>query len=214
MIIKGCIFDLDGVIVDTARYHFRAWHRLADGLGFDFTEEHNERLKGVSRMTSLDILLEVGRVVLQDSEKLALAAQKNEWYLEYISKMSPAEILPGVTSFLELLRSAGKKIALGTASKNAQIILTRIGLSTAFDSVVDGNRVTHAKPDPEVFLKAAADLKLNPAECLVFEDAIAGVEAAHNGGMKCIGVGSPGVLIKADKVIPGFTNVSLDLIEF
>ncbi|MFA5815016.1 MAG: beta-phosphoglucomutase [Bacteroidales bacterium] len=212
--IKGCIFDLDGVVVDTARYHFQAWHRLARELGFDFTEEHNERLKGVSRMASLNILLEVGGLSLPDPEKQKLAAQKNEWYLEYIRKMTPADILPGVTEFLDLLRSVGKKIALGTASKNARIILTQIGLSAAFDSIVDGNRVANAKPDPEVFLIAAADLKLEPKDCLVFEDAIAGVEAAHNGGMKCIGIGHHDILAKADKIIPGFKDATLDLIEF
>ena len=212
--IKGCIFDLDGVVVDTARYHFKAWKRLAKELNFEFSEEHNERLKGVSRMASLDILLEVGGLSLPDPEKQVLAAKKNKWYLEYILKMTPSEILPGVTEFIDLLRSVGMKIALGTSSKNARIILTRIGLSEAFDSIVDGNRVASAKPDPEVFLLAAADLILEPKDCLVFEDAIAGVEAAHNGGMKCIGIGDPGILTKADKIIPGFTDATLDLIEF
>lgn len=212
--IKGCIFDLDGVVVDTARYHFKAWQRLAWSLGFDFTEEHNERLKGVSRMASLNILLEVGGVSIPDRNKQILAGQKNEWYLEYIKKMTPSNILPGVTEFLDLLRSAGIKIALGTASKNARIILTQIGLSAAFDSIVDGTRVTNAKPDPEVFLIAAADLKLEPKDCLVFEDAIAGIEAAHNGGMKCIGIGHHDILTKADKIIPGFKDATLDLIEF
>ncbi|MDD4644447.1 MAG: beta-phosphoglucomutase [Bacteroidales bacterium] len=212
--IKACIFDLDGVVVDTARYHYLAWKRLADGLGFDFTEVHNERLKGVSRMASLNIMLEVGGLTLPDDEKQKLAAQKNEWYLAYIQKMTPADILPGVNEFLRLTRSAGMKIALGTASKNAGTILARIGLSATFDAIIDGNRVTNAKPDPEVFLLAARDLKTDPENCVVFEDAIAGVEAAHNGGMKCIGVGQPDILFEADKVIPGFVGVTLDLIEF
>lgn len=212
--IKGCIFDLDGVIVDTAKYHFQAWRRLAGELGFEFNEHHNERLKGVSRMASLDILLEVGGLTFNDSEKQGLAARKNLWYLEYIERMTPAEILPGVTEFMSLTRSAGLKTALGTASRNARIILNQIGLSGAFDSIVDGNRITHAKPDPEVFLIAAADLKLDPGECLVFEDAIAGVAAAHNGGMKCIGIGRSEILTQADRVIPDFKNASLDLIEF
>ena len=149
-----------------------------------------------------------------NQKKQEMAILKNQWYLEYIDKMTPDEILPGVTSFLELLKSAGIKTALGTASKNAWTILNHIGLSNIFDSVVDGNRVTNAKPDPEVFLLAAADLKLNPDECLVFEDAVAGVEAAIKGGMKCIGVGSPEVLIKADRVIAGFSHADLDMIEF
>lgn len=212
--IKGCIFDLDGVVVDTARYHFLAWQRLAKELGFTFTEQHNEKLKGVSRMTSLEILLEVGGLRMTDPEKQDSAARKNAWYLEYIGEMTPGDVLPGVCEFLDLLRSASIRIALGTASKNAGIILDRIGLSDAFDSIVDGNRVVIAKPDPEVFLKAASDLKLAPKECLVFEDAIAGVEAAHKGGMKCIGVGQPDILEKADKIIPGFKGATLKLIEF
>ncbi len=212
--VKGCIFDLDGVIVDTARYHYKAWNRLALGLGFDFTEDHNERLKGVSRMASLNILLEVGGLTLPDFERQKLADQKNAWYLDYILKMTPADILPGVPEFLEKLRDTGIKLALGTASKNALIILNQIGLSHAFDSIVDGNRVTNAKPDPEVFLLAAADLMENPTDCLVFEDAIAGVEAAHRGGMRCIGIGRPEILYQADRIIPGFKEVTLDLIEF
>lgn len=212
--IKGCIFDLDGVVVDTARYHFLAWKRLAGDLGFDFTENNNERLKGVSRMASLDILLEVGCMSFPDPEKEVLASQKNAWYLEYIAKMTPADILPGVTGFIHLLKSSGILVALGTASKNARFILNRVGLSEVFDTVVDGNRVVHAKPDPEVFLIAAADLRLNAQDCVVFEDAVAGIEAAHNGRMKCIGVGHPGILASADRIIPGFKNVTIELIDF
>jgi beta-phosphoglucomutase len=212
--IKGCIFDLDGVVVDTARYHFLAWQELARELGFEFTENDNERLKGVSRMTSLEILLGIGNLRLPDQEKQMLAARKNQWYLNYISTMTPDDILPGVKEFLNLLRSSGIRLALGTASRNAGIILQQIGLSLAFDSIIDGNRVTHAKPDPEVFLLAAAGLNLKPEECIVFEDAIAGVEAARNGGMKCIGVGSPVILNRADRVIPGFVSATLDLLEF
>jgi beta-phosphoglucomutase len=212
--IRGCIFDLDGVIVDTARYHYLAWRKLANDLGFDFSEENNERLKGVSRMDSLDILLEVGGLSLPDSEKQVLSAAKNSDYLKYIEKMTQSDILPGVTRFLKLLRSAGMKIALGTASKNALTILDRIGLSNDFDSIVDGNRVTKAKPDPEVFLIAARDLDLQPDRCLVFEDAVAGVEAAHRAGMKCIGIGRPEILTKADHVIPDFMNANLELVKF
>jgi beta-phosphoglucomutase len=213
--IKGCIFDLDGVVVDTARYHYLAWKRLAAGLGFVFTEDQNERLKGVSRMTSLDILLEVGGIHLDIPEKNRLAAQKNEWYLEYIGTMTPADILPGVSEFLSKLRSEGLKIALGTASRNADTILKQIGLAGAFDTIVDGTRVIHAKPDPEVFLTAASDLHLIPGECVVFEDAIAGVEAARNGGMRCIGIGLPEVLSLADLVIPGFQGVQpRDLFDY
>jgi beta-phosphoglucomutase len=212
--ISGCIFDLDGVIVDTAHYHYSAWKRLANGLGFDFTHEDNERLKGVSRMASLDILLEIGGLTLSPERKIGLAAQKNSWYLEYISRMSPDDLLPGVERFLEILQNAGIRLALGTASRNAGAILARTGITGYFDAVVDGTRVVNAKPDPEVFLTAAADLHLKPTDCLVFEDAIAGVEAARLARMRCIGVGDPKVLVHADKVIPGFTGANLDLIDY
>ncbi len=212
--IRGCIFDLDGVVVDTAKYHYLAWNRLARDLGFEFTQELNERLKGVSRMASLDILLEIGGLTFPLEEKLRLAAIKNDWYVDYISKMTPAELLPGVPGFLDLLRKNGIRKALGTASKNAGMILSRIGLDKTFDCVIDGNQVTHAKPDPEVFLKAASGLALEPGECVVFEDAIAGIEAAHRGGMKCIGIGKPDILGKADKVITGFEEMDIRLLMF
>ncbi|MFH0760069.1 MAG: beta-phosphoglucomutase [Bacteroidota bacterium] len=213
-LIRGCIFDLDGVVVDTARYHYLAWNRLARDLGFEFTVVNNERLKGVSRMSSLDILLEIGGISFPDEEKQRLASLKNEWYVNYISKMTPAEILPGVMLFLRILKDNKIRIALGTASKNAAMILKQIGLEKTFDCIIDGNLVTQAKPDPEVFLKAAAGLGLSPALCVVFEDAIAGIEAAHRGGMRCIGVGKPDVLAKADKVIPGFVGLDFSLLSF
>ncbi len=212
--ISTCIFDLDGVIVDTAKYHYLAWKRLAHELGFEFLEEHNERLKGVSRMTSLDIMLEVGGLTFSQSEKEVMAARKNEWYLEYIYKMTPEEILPGVVDFLVMLRSKGIKVSLGSASKNAMLILERVQLSHYFDAVIDGNKALKAKPDPQVFLLAAEELGQNPASCVVFEDAAAGIEAAKAAGMKCIGIGSPDVLGKADKVVPGFVNATIDLIKF
>ena len=212
--ISTCIFDLDGVIVDTAKYHYLAWKRLAHELGFEFLEEHNERLKGVSRMTSLDIMLEVGGLTFSQSEKEVMAARKNEWYLEYIYKMTPEEILPGVVDFLVMLRSKGIKISLGSASKNAMLILERVQLQHYFDAVIDGNKALKAKPDPQVFLLAAEELGQNPASCVVFEDAAAGIEAAKAAGMKCIGIGSPDVLGKADKVVPGFVNATIDLIKF
>lgn len=212
--ISTCIFDLDGVIVDTAKYHYLAWKRLAHELGFEFLEEHNERLKGVSRMTSLDIMLEVGGLTFSQSEKEVMAARKNEWYLEYIYKMTPEEILPGVVDFLVMLRSKGIKISLGSASKNAMLILERVQLQHYFDAVIDGNKALKAKPDPQVFLLAAEELGQNPTSCVVFEDAAAGIEAAKAAGMKCIGIGSPNVLGKADKVVPGFVNATIDLIKF
>jgi beta-phosphoglucomutase len=204
--IRACLFDLDGVIVDTARYHYLAWKRLAAELGFDFSERDNERLKGVSRMASLEILLQVGGMGRRFSpaEKEAMAAQKNAGYVEYISRMTRDEILPGAKEFLERLRSQGIRTALGSASRNAPLILERTGIAPLFDAVVDGTVVSEAKPAPDVFLKGAEELGVPPAACVVFEDAEAGVEAARRGGMRCIGIGSPGVLRAADAVIPGF----------
>ncbi len=208
--IKGCIFDLDGVIVDTAKYHYLAWKELADDLGFEFTEKDNERLKGVSRMRSLDILLEVGNKTFDEASKLKFAENKNKRYLDYILNMTPDEILPGVLDFLDDLRSKNIKIALGSASKNAMTILNQLKLKNYFDVVIDGTKVSKAKPDPEVFLKGAEALHLKPEECIVFEDAEAGVEAAIKGGFKCIGIGSPENLGNANYVMKGFENISFD----
>ncbi len=209
--IKACIFDLDGVIVDTAKYHYIAWKDLAAKLDFEFTEEHNERLKGVSRMRSLDILLEIAGIKdLSEEEKLAMATQKNELYVSYIKKMGVDEMLPGVEQLLRELRSAGVKIALGSASKNAALILERLQLRSWFDVVVDGTHVSAAKPDPEVFLKGCEALGVLPEETVVFEDAEAGVEAALRGGMKCIGIGSREQLGKANVVVSGLDGFKLD----
>ena len=211
--IKACIFDLDGVIVDTAVYHYKAWKRLAEQLGFDFTEHDNELLKGVSRMRSLEIILGIGHVTKTPVEQEELATLKNGWYVDMISKMTPAEILPGAKEFLEACHSAGLKTALGSASKNSGIILERTGLSHYFDAIIDGNKVSKAKPDPEVFLKGAEAVGVAPAECVVFEDAIAGIEAAIAGGMKSVGIGSPDVLGKADLVISGLDKMNLTMLE-
>lgn len=208
--MKACLFDLDGVIVDTAVYHFKAWRRLANELGFDFTEHQNEQLKGISRMESLEKILDWGHVTLSPEEKEAWAAKKNDWYLAYVREMTPEEVLPGVKDFLTVLHQHDVKIALGSASKNAPLILERIGMASFFDVVIDGTKTTRSKPDPEVFLLGAQALGLPPADCIVFEDAVAGVEAAHRGGMKAVGVGSPEVLTEADLVIPGFTKLTLD----
>ncbi len=212
--ISACIFDLDGVVVDTAKYHYIAWKSIANELGFDFTEEDNERLKGVSRMTSLDILLSIGGVDLDQETKLKLADKKNKNYLEYILRMTPDEILPGVKEFMNELKSNGVKIALGSASKNAMTILNQLELTNYFDVVVDGTHVSNAKPDPEVFLKGAELLNVLPSECVVFEDAEAGIEAAVNGKMKCVGIGSPDVLGKANIVVPGFVGFSMGQLNF
>ena len=211
MAIRALIFDLDGVIVDTAKYHYLAWKRLAEELGFFFSEKDNERLKGVSRMQSLEILLEVGGITFDVEKKQELANKKNAWYVDYIMKMTPDEILPGVIEFLEKAKQHNLKTALGSASKNAPMILERVDLLRYFEAVVDGNEVVKAKPDPEVFLKAAEKLKVEPSECIVFEDAEAGVEAAINGKMHVVGVGDKEILKKADLVISGFNHVELEI---
>lgn len=207
--IKACVFDLDGVIVDTAVYHYKAWKRLANSLGFDFTEHQNEQLKGVSRVRSLQLILEWGGVTKTEEEQEALATQKNTWYMEMVNQMKPDEILPGAKEFVETCRKAGIKIALGSASKNSMTILNKTGITNLFDAVIDGNKVSKAKPDPEVFLQGAKELGVEPGECVVFEDAIAGVEAAKAGGMKVVGIGQPGVL-DADLVISGLDKMTLD----
>ena len=205
----ACIFDLDGVIVDTARYHFLAWKKLTDELGIHFTEEDNERLKGVSRIASLEIILEIGNINADEDQKHEYATRKNQWYVDYISKMTPDEILPGSLSFIRELKNAGIHVAIGSASKNTPMILERVGISTLFDAVADGNIVKKAKPDPEVFLKAAELTGTKPEKCMVFEDAVAGVQAALNAGMLCIGIGSPEILNQAHFVVSGLNEMNL-----
>lgn len=207
--LDACLFDLDGVIVDTAKYHFLAWRQIAQELDFVFTEADNERLKGVSRQRSLEILLEVGGVTLEPADKARVAAEKNALYLQYVHKMRPEEILPGARDFLIECRKSGLKTALGTASRNAQVILDLLEIATLFDSVVDGNRVSRTKPDPEVFLNCARDLGVSPSRCAVFEDAEAGIEAALAAGMLSIGIGKPAILKRADLIVPGLTHISI-----
>jgi beta-phosphoglucomutase len=206
---KACIFDLDGVIVDTAKYHFLGWKKLTDQLGIRFTEADNERLKGVSRLESLEIILEIGNIRLDNILKQKYATLKNNWYNEYIKKMTPDEILPGSVEFITELRDTGIKVAIGSASKNTPIILERVGIKNMFDAISDGNIVSKAKPDPEVFTKAAELLHVDSSFCVVFEDAIAGVQAAINAHMKCIGIGSIDILTKADYVISGLNKINL-----
>lgn len=206
----ACIFDLDGVIVDTARYHFMAWKRLADQLDIKFSEEDNERLKGVSRVASLEIILSLGDIKPDEIRKLEYATLKNDWYVEYISRMTPDEILPGSMAFLKELRDAKIPMAIGSASKNTPMILERVGIRKFFDAVADGNNVGKAKPDPEVFIRAAEMLSVDPGRCVVFEDAIAGVQAAINAGMMCIGIGSPKILKEAHFVVAGLYEMNLE----
>ncbi|MCF0043410.1 beta-phosphoglucomutase [Dyadobacter fanqingshengii] len=204
--IEACLFDLDGVIVDTAKYHYIAWRQLANDLGFDLTHAQNELLKGISRMESLEIILAIGGVKLTDEEKLQRATEKNSRYLALCMQMTPADTLPGVRAFLDELKKGGIKIGLGSASKNAKVILERIDMLSYFETIVDGNRITIGKPDPQVFLMGAADLAALPAQCVVFEDALAGIQSAKAAGMLAVGIGEKAVLTQADIVIPGFAD--------
>ena len=210
---KGFIFDLDGVIVDTAKYHYLAWKKLANQLGFDFTEEQNEMFKGVSRKRCLEILLEIGDIKATKEQFDTWMVEKNVDYLQYIDKMDASEILPDVKKVLEFLVANKQPIALGSASKNAQPILEKVGLLPYFDSIVDGNNVTKAKPDPEVFLIAAKQLGVNPENCVVFEDAVAGIEAANNANMISIGIGDENVLNEADYNFKDFTEMPSDFLS-
>jgi beta-phosphoglucomutase len=209
--IKACIFDLDGVIVDTAKYHFKAWRRLANELGFDFSEEDNEKLKGVSRMESLNLILDWGGKTVEEEQKAILAQQKNDWYLELIEKMGPDEILPGVHRFIKRLKRKQVKIVLGSASKNAGFILEKIGLLPFFDAVIDGTKTMNSKPDPEVFLKGAEAVEQLPKHCIVFEDAAKGIEAALTGGFYTVGVGTNNdALEDAHIIIPSFEYIDYE----
>lgn len=212
-LIKAVIFDLDGVIVDTARYHFLAWKRLANELGVDFTEADNERLKGVSRMKSLEIILELGDISLSLHDKEQLANKKNTWFVDFVERMVPEEIYPGVKLLLRKLKEKGIKVGLASSSRNAQTVIHLLHIQHEFDVVVDGNMITHSKPDPEIFLLAARKLGVEPSTCVVFEDAEAGVEAALAAGMKCVGVGSTEQLGKADKVISRTGDFEVEVLE-
>ena len=210
---KGFIFDLDGVIVDTAKYHFLAWKKLANSLDIDFTEEENEQLKGVSRVRSLEKILAWGNKTISKEKFTELMAKKNEEYLGYIANMDTSEILPDVPRVLNYLIEKKQPISLGSASKNARTILERVDLIKHFNAIVDGNDVSKAKPDPEVFLIAAKLLNIDPKDCIVFEDSVAGVEAANKAEMISIGIGSKEVLGHAKYVFNDFTEISEDFIK-
>lgn len=205
---KGFIFDLDGVIVDTAKYHFLAWKRLAKSLDIDFTEEENEQLKGVSRVKSLEKIVSWGNKTISKEQFTQLMGKKNDEYLSYIADMGSDEILPDVPRVLNTLIAKQQPISLGSASKNARIILDRVDLKKHFDAIVDGNDVSKAKPDPEVFLIAAKLLNMKPEDCIVFEDSVAGVEAANTANMISIGIGSKDVLGHAQYVFKDFKEIS------
>jgi len=208
--IQAVIFDLDGVIVSTDEFHFLAWKQLADAEGIPFTREDNERLRGVSRMESLDILLEKSTREYSDVEKEEMATHKNTIYRESLKALSPADILPGVAGVLKGLREYGIKIAIGSSSKNAGPILVAIGLDKTFDAVVDGTHISKSKPDPEVFTLAGKQLGVPPDQCLVVEDADAGVDAGIAAGMPVLAVGSavahPGATLRASDL----SKISVD----
>ncbi|OYQ32220.1 beta-phosphoglucomutase [Flavobacterium cyanobacteriorum] len=210
---KAFIFDLDGVIVDTAKYHFLAWQKIAGRLGIEFTHEHNEQLKGVSRVRSLDIILGLGGVEATREDKEKWLAEKNEDYLNYIAAMNEEEILQGVVPVLQFLKAQNQNIALGSASKNARPILEKVNILHYFDAVVDGNDVTNAKPDPEVFLRAAQLVGASATDSVVFEDSVAGVQAANIAGMTSIGIGSPAILGEAHYVYTDFTEITTDFLN-
>ena len=209
----GFIFDLDGVIVDTAKYHYLAWKKLANNLGFEFSKEQNELFKGVSRKRCLEILLEIGNIKANQNQFDTWMIEKNIDYLAYIENMNASEILPDVPRVLNYLKKKGMPIALGSASKNAKPILEKVDLLPYFDTIVDGNNVTKAKPDPEVFLIAAKNLKVMPASCVVFEDAVAGIQAANAANMISIGIGDLNILQEASYNFKDFTDISDDFLE-
>ena len=204
---KAFIFDLDGVIVDTAKYHYLAWKKIASELGIEFTHEHNELLKGVSRVRSLDIILGLGEVDASQAQKDQWLIQKNEDYLSYLVDMDQSEILPGVMSVLEFLKANQQPIALGSASKNARPILEKTGILSYFDAIVDGNDVSNAKPDPEVFLQAAQKLGISNENSIVFEDSVAGIQAANIASMTSIGIGEASILNEAKFNFQDFTYI-------
>ena len=204
---KAFIFDLDGVIVDTAKYHYLAWKKIATELGIEFTHEHNELLKGVSRVRSLDIILGLGEVEASQVQKDQWLIQKNEDYLSYLVDMDQSEILPGVMTVLEFLKANHQPIALGSASKNARPILEKTGILSYFDAIVDGNDVSNAKPDPEVFLQAAQKLGISNENSIVFEDSVAGIQAANIASMTSIGIGEANILNEAKFNFQDFTYI-------
>jgi len=212
-VIKGCIFDLDGVIVDTAHYHYLAWKRLALELGYDLTELENEKLKGVSRMQSLNIILDLAGISLNERHKEMLANKKNIWFNDYIERMTPAEIFPGVQELIDSMKGEGIRVGLASSSMNAKTVLRQLRIQNEFDAVVDGSMITRTKPDPEIFLITAERIGLNAGSCVVVEDAVAGVKAALAAGMKCIGIGSANLLGEADLVFEKTSDIKLSTLR-
>jgi len=208
--IKAVIFDLDGVIVTTDEFHYRGWQKLADEEGIYFDREINERLRGISRLESLEIILEKATKKYNREEKSSMAEKKNNYYRELLNTLSPGDILPGVIRLLNELKNAGIKVAIGSSSRNTPFIIEKIGLTGTFDAVSDGNQIKRSKPDPEVFLLAATKMQIPPDQCLVIEDADAGVEAGINAGMKCLAVGSAYSNPKAHLKANSLSEVSIE----
>lgn len=204
---KAMIFDLDGVIVDTAKFHFLAWQNMAKSLGIEFDHVQNEQLKGVSRVDSLNKILHWGKVSVSEEKFSALMRSKNEDYLAHVDQMNEGDLLPGVAETLAYLKENKVPMALGSASKNARRILKKLNITADFDAIVDGTDVSKAKPDPEVFLVGAKKLEIDANQCVVFEDSIAGIKAANNAGMTSIGIGEASVLKDADYTFHDFTEI-------
>lgn len=211
--LKACIFDMDGVIVNSADFHFIAWKQIASDLAIDLEDEFETQLKGISRVDSLEKILQKGNLVLDNDTKVRLMNKKNDIYLESISNIKQEDLLPGVLDLLNELKQNSVKVALGSSSRNAQIILDKTNITPFFHEVIDGNKVKLSKPDPEVFLKGAASLNLDPSECVVFEDAVSGVEAAKKGGFYCIAIGDPTHFPHADHVISGLHELNLSQLK-
>ena len=207
-LIRAFIFDLDGVITDTAEYHFRGWKHLADAEGLSFTREDNEHLRGIPRRESLMLILK-DRVYPEEKIQ-EMMERKNGYYLEFIKEISPRDLLPGARELLEEIRAAGLKNALGSASKNAGEVIERLGIHSLFDAISDGHSVEHQKPAPDLFLHAASQLNLSPAQCIVVEDAAAGIEAARAGGFRSVGLGPAERVGRAGAIFPSLAGVRLE----
>ncbi len=210
MNIRGLLFDLDGVIADTQTYHFISWQQVAGEYDITLDDEVAELFKGISSMDCLEIILDRGHLSMTDEEKEQTCAKKTAIFMNHLDGIDETWLLPGVKEFIEGAKNEGYAIALGSINERAKMILKKLGISHLFDAVVDGPMVEHAKPDPEVYIKAADALNLPYENCLVFEDAVSGIEAAHNAGMKAVGVGKDSMLYMADCVIPGFAGITID----
>ncbi|MBR9920532.1 MAG: beta-phosphoglucomutase [Bacteroidetes bacterium] len=212
MQLEACIFDMDGVIVDTAHFHFKGWQKLARALGGDLTEAENEKLKGVSRRGSLERILEWSGKSLTEEEMIHWMDVKNNWYLEMVQGMTPDDVLPGARAFVERLHKKGYKTAIGSSSRNTPVILERVQMTDAFDAIVHGGMVKKGKPDPEIFTQGAERMGVKPENTIVFEDAQSGVKAAKDGGFIAVGVGNSPALDQADLVIPSLEDITIEVL--